>query len=189
MPVATSMESPGPDPVSPASRTTTKAAFFRARSPPIVDRPSPGPRDLSARFTEPRPRNGEYSLDQSIEDQGVAFRNGTAGHGHGHGPVLESFGQPRLSRPPLTPSSPQARLEMNRNGYVHYEGQDEMGEETSPQSARMGITGGSDEMLMSLLAGQAAVDCETLPVGGWEEVESWKKVCFTCRHPQSMGTS
>jgi hypothetical protein len=36
--------------------------------------------------------------------------------------------------------------------------------------------GGSDEMLMSLLAGQAALDCETLPISRWEEVESWKKV-------------
>ena len=44
------------------------------------------------------------------------------------------------------------------------------------EGAVMGIAGGSDEMLMTLLAGQAAVDCEKLPVGGWEEVESWKKV-------------
>ena len=40
----------------------------------------------------------------------------------------------------------------------------------------MSIAGRSDEMLLSLLAGQAAVDCDALPVGGWEEVESWKKV-------------
>ena len=39
-----------------------------------------------------------------------------------------------------------------------------------------GMGGGSDEMLMTLLAGQAAVDCEQLPIGGWEEVDSWKKV-------------
>lgn len=44
--------------------------------------------------------------------------------------------------------------------------------------AVMGIAGGSDEMLMTLLAGQAAVDCDNLPIGGWEEVESWKKVCL-----------
>jgi len=50
-------------------------------------------------------------------------------------------------------------------------------EEMMPESASMGMAGGSDEMLMSLLASQAAVDCETLPIGGWEEVESWKKVC------------
>jgi hypothetical protein len=35
---------------------------------------------------------------------------------------------------------------------------------------------GSDEMLMALMASQAAVDCDALPTGGWEEVESWKKV-------------
>lgn len=36
-------------------------------------------------------------------------------------------------------------------------------------------TMGSDEMLFALLAGQAAVDCSELPIGGWEEVEGWKK--------------
>jgi hypothetical protein len=45
-----------------------------------------------------------------------------------------------------------------------------------PESAVMEFAGGSDEMLMTLLAGQAAVDCEDLAVGGWEEVDTWKKV-------------
>jgi hypothetical protein len=31
-------------------------------------------------------------------------------------------------------------------------------------------------MLMSLLAGQAAVDCQAMPIGRWEEVEEWKNV-------------
>lgn len=44
------------------------------------------------------------------------------------------------------------------------------------EAAVMGFAAGSDEMLMTLLAGQAAVDCENLPVGGWEQVEGWKKV-------------
>lgn len=50
-----------------------------------------------------------------------------------------------------------------------------------PESSVMGLAGGSDEMLLTLLAGQAAVDCEQLPIGGWEEVESWKKVCRMCK--------
>lgn len=36
-------------------------------------------------------------------------------------------------------------------------------------------TYGSDEMLMALLASQATVDCESMSIGGWEEVEGWKK--------------
>ena len=52
---------------------------------------------------------------------------------------------------------------------------EEEGYEASKES--MGMGSSSDEMLMSLLAGQAAVDCDNLPIGGWEEVESWKKVC------------
>lgn len=51
---------------------------------------------------------------------------------------------------------------------------EEDGYEASKES--MGMGSSSDEMLMSLLAGQAAVDCDNLPIGGWEEVESWKKV-------------
>ncbi|OCF31696.1 hypothetical protein I316_06703 [Kwoniella heveanensis BCC8398] len=43
------------------------------------------------------------------------------------------------------------------------------------ESAVMGFAEGSDEMLLTLLAGQAAVDCEALPIGRWEEVEGWKK--------------
>jgi hypothetical protein len=40
----------------------------------------------------------------------------------------------------------------------------------------MGMTGQSDDMMFALLASQAAVDCERLPIGAWEDVESWKKV-------------
>ena len=54
-------------------------------------------------------------------------------------------------------------------------------------------TMGRDEMMLTLLAGQAAVDCEQLPVGGWEEVEGWKKVCWqllscSCHGTDSAGT-
>lgn len=45
-------------------------------------------------------------------------------------------------------------------------------------SIRGGMADGSDEMLLTLLASQAAVDCEQLPLGGWEEVDAWKKVCL-----------
>lgn len=33
----------------------------------------------------------------------------------------------------------------------------------------------NDEMHLALLAGQAAVDCDKLPISNWEEVELWKK--------------
>lgn len=62
-----------------------------------------------------------------------------------------------------------------------FEGDLRVGDTAAPknplqESTSSNIAGGSDEMLMSLLAGQAAVDCERLAVGDWEEVESWKKV-------------
>lgn len=43
------------------------------------------------------------------------------------------------------------------------------------ESEILGMANGSDEMLMTLLAGQAAMDCENLPIKGWEEVDGWKK--------------
>lgn len=58
---------------------------------------------------------------------------------------------------------------------------EEEGYEASKES--MGMGSSSDEMLMSLLAGQAAVDCDNLPIGGWEEVESWKKVSTSTDRP------
>lgn len=39
----------------------------------------------------------------------------------------------------------------------------------------MGIGDGSDEMLLTLLAGQAVMDTQEMGIGGWEEVEGWKK--------------
>lgn len=41
------------------------------------------------------------------------------------------------------------------------------------------MSGESAELLMNLLAGQAAVDCQQLPVGRWEEMEEWKKVSLS----------
>lgn len=43
-------------------------------------------------------------------------------------------------------------------------------------NASMGIGDGSDEMLLTLLAGQAVMDTQEMGIGGWEEVEGWKKV-------------
>ncbi|KIR32586.1 hypothetical protein I352_05011 [Cryptococcus deuterogattii MMRL2647] len=42
-------------------------------------------------------------------------------------------------------------------------------------NASMSIGDGSDEMLLTLLAGQAVVDAQGMGIGGWEEVEGWKK--------------
>jgi hypothetical protein len=46
---------------------------------------------------------------------------------------------------------------------------------------------GGDEMLMALLASQAAVDCDALPIGAWDDVESWKKVRALDDHTTPIG--
>lgn len=38
------------------------------------------------------------------------------------------------------------------------------------------VNGESANLLMNLLAGQAAIDCQGLPISRWEEVEEWKRV-------------
>lgn len=131
MPIAVEMDGP----TSPVSPRMTKAAFFRARSPPALDRSSAtgtarahSPNDLAVRFQQLDGPSRSLEAPRMVE-RGYASSVGTAGH-----------------TPP------------------------------TEHPARMEQTGGSDEMLLSLLAGQAAVDCEAFVLGGWEEVEGWKKV-------------
>ena len=186
------MSGSGPGPISPTRMS--KAAFFRARSPPIVDRPSPNDisarLDLQARISDAGPSDGRYSVESPSEGRGAVTQNGMNGHGYPTNTtgVAGSFAQPRLGRPPMAPSSPHIYnpgKNMSNGGgggggdYLQHRVEEDVAseEEMMPESASMGMAGGSDEMLMSLLASQAAVDCETLPIGGWEEVESWKKVC------------
>ncbi|WVO13271.1 hypothetical protein L204_100884 [Cryptococcus depauperatus] len=45
----------------------------------------------------------------------------------------------------------------------------------SMRDGGISLTEGSDEMHLTLLAGQAAMDCEGKEVGTWEEVGDWKK--------------
>ncbi|WWC87888.1 uncharacterized protein L201_002786 [Kwoniella dendrophila CBS 6074] len=79
---------------------------------------------------------------------------------------------------PITPnnltSNIHGAMTAPESSYSHDQGTYENGY-TEKDNAIMGFAQGSDEMLLALLAGQAAVDCERLPIGGWEEVEGWKK--------------
>lgn len=104
---------------------------------------------------------------------------GTAGHtppldmGLARNPTISSEGA-------ISPQDLPTRNHQPAFADITHTGSDgtayeEDGYEASKES--IGMASSSDEMLMSLLAGQAAVDCDNLPIGGWEEVESWKKVC------------
>lgn len=181
----------GGGPISPTSnQRMTKAAFFRARSPPVPEKDAPvnnlaGRFDMSTRLQSDY--QGESSVDSHTQNNGrfMAANNngyassiGTLGHtppldrGLARNPTISSDG-------PLSPDSHGPALRGGFGGNntgsdgTAYEEEDYEGTKES------GMTGGgSDEMLMSLLAGQAALDCETLPISRWEEVESWKKVCL-----------
>lgn len=180
-------------PHSPASSRMTKAAFFRARSPGVPERASPvdnlaGRFDISTRLQDDS-RSDNKSLEgppalkrlPSLHANGqpnYASSVGTAGHtppldmGLARNPTLSSDGPVSPREPSTNNFSPFAVMHTGSDGTAY----EEDGYEASKES--MGLASSSDEMLMSLLAGQAAVDCETLPIGGWEEVESWKKVCW-----------
>lgn len=249
MPIAVGMNGvvPNGGPISPTSPTgpngsgaggrMTKAAFFRARSPPIMDqRMNAGhsPNNLLKQFDlqtrlDPFNMSGRHTPDSSegshtrprgddreellLPQVGGSVEGGyssSVGASLGHTPLLESS-RPTLPKPSATgsskqpgqvdsglrsPESPRGLLAGYRGALAATNGErfdsssyDDHSDEdrgiggsgTShlSESAVMGIAGGSDEMLMTLLAGQAAVDCEKLPVGGWEEVDSWKKVRFS----------
>jgi hypothetical protein len=179
----------GGDPISPTSnQRMTKAAFFRARSPPVPEKDAPI-NNLASRFDMSTRLQPEYQGDNSVDShtQNNGRFMGTNNNGYppsigtlGHTPPLDRG----LARNPTIssdgPLSPDSNGPALRGGYggnntgsdgTAYEEEDYEGTKES------GMTGGgSDEMLMSLLAGQAALDCETLPISRWEEVESWKKV-------------
>ena len=181
MPIAI-MEQHG-DPTSPLSPRMTKAAFFRARSPPVLDRTSAtgtarahSPNELAARFHQadlhspvPLPLHAPSQAGSSRSPEllgpggsatfvSPAQRNGfDRGYAssvgtQGHTPPMQhSAGVPNAAGPSGGPRAASAMAQ------------------------------GSDEMLMTLLAGQAAVDCETFGVATWEDVEGWKKVCLPKR--------
>ena len=175
MPVAISMNIPGSGPNTPTAQRISKAAFFRSRSPPILDRASP--HDLSARINAQTRNpdldssNGTHSPDHSREGIVTPSQNGTTGHT----PLLEGSTESSPVRRAASPASGEAPHGTNGQSDEYYT-DDEIGESSMVASTGMGIVGGSDEMLMTLLASQAVVDCEELSIGGWEEVESWKKV-------------
>ena len=174
MPVAISMNIPGSGPSTPTAQRISKAAFFRSRSPPILDRASP--HDLSARIdAQTRNRdldssNEALSPELSGEGMSAPSQNGTTGHT----PLLEASTSYQL-RGAGSPASSQAQHQTNGGPDGNY-ADDDTGEGSMAESTGMSMAGGSDEMLMTLLASQAVVDCEELSIGGWEEVESWKKV-------------
>jgi hypothetical protein len=200
----------GPSPTSPTSnQRMTKAAFFRARSPPVPEKDNQnsnpvnglaGRFDMSTRIQEEFPaRAGGSSVESATQGNGRFMGMGGMKHdvNNGYASSVGTLGH----TPPLDHTAHLVRNPtMSSDGPLspRYAGAGNMGTAPGPfgasntgsdgtaydeeeyaatkESSMTGITGGSDEMLMSLLAGQAALDCETLPISRWEEVESWKKV-------------
>ena len=122
-------------------------------------------------------RGDTESIEALLEDPQYPQRqyNGYAADGYessigtmGHTPEMGNM-----------TSVPQAGMLRQNSAYDQPEapgsGRQTNGNGKQALSPAMGTGGGSDEMVMSLLAGQAVVDCETMAVGQWEEVESWKK--------------
>ncbi|GFZ42574.1 hypothetical protein JCM24511_00290 [Saitozyma sp. JCM 24511] len=264
MPIAIDMNGVGPSPTSPRM---TKAAFFRARSPPVVERQGPGPGqgqgqispvdmlgqrlDMGLRI-DPNNGNGnpgDPSRARASQTGGFVpnpIMNARVGGGVGGpsqgrpsdrlgsgGPASTSTTAPQIPsvvnqfQPSATAYSsggnPDSRMvnnnvnvhpQMNRRPTNKREGElsaaislaqknlpdtPSTGEDTARFEERldddaataegsqvglasglgigmgMGMNGQSDEMMLALLASQAAVDCERLPIGAWEDVESWKK--------------
>nr|XP_019050387.1 hypothetical protein I302_00818 [Kwoniella bestiolae CBS 10118]OCF29317.1 hypothetical protein I302_00818 [Kwoniella bestiolae CBS 10118] len=227
----------GSGPASPVSSRMTKAAFFRARSPPLDPTQRNGATspngismssqdaygnlsDLAGKFDaatrleqqrsnssngagpsriSPNEQEERYYTPSTLETPQVqAYNNQQNGYfdsspaTDGHAPTLDRLQNHPSRRGPspirrrstvasqctTSPTSPRNLLAGihgvmsapdSSTGGATYESGD------LKESAIMGFAEGSDEMLLALLAGQAAVDCERLPIGRWEEVEGWKK--------------
>ena len=123
-------------------------------SPPLS---SGQPKPLAHRLSQRSQRNMYPTPSSSITPRDRYGMNGASDSGS---PTSEQPHTPTASSPSIRGpgSSPRQK-----------------GSASTHETSVMGFAGGSDEMLMALLAGQAVVDCEKLPVGGWEEVEGWKK--------------
>lgn len=216
MPSTATASANADSPISPTNQRITKAAFFRARSPGVPEKNSPigdlaGQFDLSTRIHNSHDdyRGGSGSVDSHSGPttnrypgvQGYQHHNGngngnplytptvgTAGHtppldmGLARNPTISSDGPTSPRDLPTRNPAVFTAMHTGSDGTAY----EEDGYEASKES--MGMGSSSDEMLMSLLAGQAAVDCDNLPIGGWEEVESWKKVRTRTRDRRSAIT-
>ncbi|WWC96952.1 hypothetical protein V866_003828 [Kwoniella sp. B9012] len=245
MPIAIDM-STGSGPASPVSSRMTKAAFFRARSPPLAERTSPngmsmssqdaygnlsdlagkfdaatrleqqqqqqsagaGPSTGGNRFSPNNEQTERYYTPSSTLEAPQVYNNqqgyfdsspATDGHAstldrlqnhpsrRGPSPVRRrSTLASQRTTSPTSPrnllagihgvmSAPDSSTGHDTGGSTYENGTETGGGGDLKESAIMGFAEGSDEMLLALLAGQAAVDCERLPIGRWEEVEGWKK--------------
>ncbi|WVQ79104.1 hypothetical protein IAT38_001198 [Cryptococcus sp. DSM 104549] len=161
------LDRPVPHPINPAAATPTSAGS----SQPTPQRQNTLTR-VSTRSRPPPSSQSSHSRSQSQS---------------------QSQSRPTHSRQPSTITSPHSPRGLlaglqgvmsapdSDSGYGESSETYESGRggtERSPslnEGAIMGIAAGSDVMLLTLLAGQAVMDCERLPIGGWEEVESWKK--------------
>jgi hypothetical protein len=203
MPIATRdmQGQPGPSsPLSPTSPRTAKAGLFRARSPPAdhVQLPILGNLDLNARLDPFGSLNGRFTPESTSSDghqplvpprSGGAGRSveggyaSSAGASVGHAsplPKLPPHAVRPLSPPHTDASSVHGASTSGHPVNASIENvTDEDRQDEDAETRTIGLTEGHDEMLMTLLAGQAAVDCEQLPIGGWEEVDHWKKVCLS----------
>ena len=223
MPIAISMAQHGESdsPTSPLSPRMTKAAFFRARSPPVLDRTSAtgtarahSPNELAARLQRVDMHSPTYQQqhsnqpyrqerqgqDQYAQQQSTHRPPSSTGHsGPSTARTAELLGAGGSATFIQSPGHSHAM--QNANGYARgYAASVGTAGHTPPiqhsahlpnsAPARSGdyergggpaagpsMAQGSDEMLMTLLAGQAAVDCEAFGVASWEDAEGWKKVC------------
>ncbi|WVQ74622.1 hypothetical protein IAR50_004223 [Cryptococcus sp. DSM 104548] len=84
----------------------------------------------------------------------------------GYGESMETAeSQPQRDYPPR--GGYEAYLREKRNGLERMQ--------STRDNTSISLTEGSDEMLLTLLAGQAVMDCQQMGIAGWEDVEGWKK--------------
>lgn len=176
---------------SPRIQTPTQPRAGPSIPSPVYDRDRdlPPPPSQADTFGRARHAPEVYDEDEPIHHRDDRFTPMPARSTRRQRTTRQdTLGRDALESPPLT-----VRVEEESFGFTSGSGGSGSGSglslgrgtlESSTSTAPTTITVatpalsptmGSDEMLFALLAGQAAVDCSQLPIGGWEEVEGWKK--------------
>jgi hypothetical protein len=166
-------------PTSPA-RQIPKSAFFRAKSPQ-TDEASVNLQTLAS----PQATLGHSQSPVESQEKLPRLPSSFSG-GHQNRQLDEQQHHPVGSTYAVS-SSESLRIPPVNRSYSHDDrggkpdamgrpGTSKQMEPYATASASTHTSSASDQMLMSLLAGQAAVDCQAMPIGRWEEVEEWKNV-------------
>ena len=157
------------DPRSSDPRPTVQNALLGTMSPPITQGHSP-----ATQYADQYRNSPEESYSMALHGRQNSRKHGSSDSRHIAAAHVDSSSV-------LKHSSSRASSRL---------GQSDRAYELAQMSGYGGssqVNGESANLLMNLLASQAAIDCRELPVSRWEEVEEWKRVRLREPNSRNLG--